>query len=339
MQSIHAAQAARALAAIQPSTTPPIGAIGDRAAAIDAIERALRSRARRRWQRRWVLPAVGVAAAAAAAGLVMVIGSSRVDPRRGGPGPVATGTSGHDLLGPGSELQGPGSFEIAAGTRLRLDDRAAARVVEAGASRRFRLRTGALHAEVAKLSPGQRFVVETPDAEVEVKGTRFDVTVGPRAAPCAPATQTTVTVEEGVVAVRFAGRELRLGPGQSWPDCPAALGAPGATSPPARSDARPAVFGGKAIRAGGVAGRSRAAGRLTSGTEGAAPPGASTLAEQNDLMAAALSARQRGNVPEALRWLDRLLDRYPGGQLAGSARAERRRLLGEWPAAPEPEPR
>jgi len=340
--SIHAAQAARALAAIQPSTTPPtIAPIGDRAAAIAAIEHALRTRARRRWQRRWVLPSVAVAAAAAAAGLVLVIGSHRAGPSRAGSGPVVSRPSGDDLLGPGAELQGPGSFEIAPGTRLRLDDRAGARVLEAGASHRFRLRAGAMHAEVAKLTSGQRFVVETPDAEVEVKGTRFDVTIGPRAAPCAPATQTTVTVEEGIVAVRFAGHEVRLGPGQSWPDCrPAAVGTALAASSPARGLVQRAAARGTAIRAAvGTEGRPRAGARPASGAEGPAPSGASTLAEQNDLMAAALSARQRGNVAEALRWLDRLLDRFPAGQLAGSARAERRRLVDGGPPARAPEPR
>jgi len=356
-EAIHAAQAARALASVQPSTTPP--PMGDRAAAIDAIERALRGRARRRWQRRWVLPSLAVAAAAAAAGVVLVIGSNRVGVQGGGPPPVGLRSGGVDLS-PGAELRGPGSFEIAAGTRLRLEEQARARVIEAGPSRRFRLREGALHAEVAKLRPNQRFVVETPDAEVEVRGTRFEVTVGAPAVRCAPATQTSVAVEEGIVAVRFAGHEVALGPGQSWPDCSVPVGAvsavqradgaPAATaklaskepSAPVRvpvSASTPAVPPGRAIHAGGLERRPRALVRPLGPTTGATATGASTLAEQNDLMAAALSARQRGNVAEALRWLDRLLDRYPAGQLADSARAERRRLLSDGPSPREPEPR
>ncbi|HEY8924843.1 MAG TPA: FecR domain-containing protein, partial [Polyangia bacterium] len=272
----HAAQAARALAAIQPSSTPP--PIADRAAAIDAIERALRSRARPRW-RRWVLPSVAVVSAAAAAGLVLVIGSHRVGPPKAGSGPVASRISGDERLSQGAELRGPGSFELASGTRLRLDDRGGARVLEAGASRRFRLRTGALHAEVAKLSPGQRFVVETPDAEVEVKGTRFDVAVGPPVASCAPATETTVTVEEGVVAVRFGGQEIRLGPGQSWPSCPVAGGAAGAASSPVLGVEQPPARR-KDLRPVGMEGRPRARVRPAGSTEGATPAAASTLAEQ-----------------------------------------------------------
>jgi hypothetical protein len=59
----------------------------------------------------------------------------------------------------------------------------------------------------------------------------------------------------------------------------------------------------------------------------ARPAERSTLSEQNDLLAAALSARRRGDVGEAIRWLDRLITRYPNGQLTDSARAERRRLV------------
>ena len=59
----------------------------------------------------------------------------------------------------------------------------------------------------------------------------------------------------------------------------------------------------------------------------AAPSDPSTLAEQNDLFAAALAARRRGENAEAMRWLDRLIARYPDGPLIDSARAERRRLV------------
>jgi len=61
----------------------------------------------------------------------------------------------------------------------------------------------------------------------------------------------------------------------------------------------------------------------------ASPPAGndpSTLAAQNDLFAAALAARRRGENVEAIRWLDRLIGRYPEGPLTESARAERRRL-------------
>ena len=58
-----------------------------------------------------------------------------------------------------------------------------------------------------------------------------------------------------------------------------------------------------------------------------APADPSTLAEQNDLFAAALAARRRGDVIDAIHWLDRLIARYPTGPLSDSARAERHRLI------------
>jgi hypothetical protein len=53
----------------------------------------------------------------------------------------------------------------------------------------------------------------------------------------------------------------------------------------------------------------------------------SSLAIQNDLFGAALSAARRSENREALYWLRRLLDRYPDGPLAASARAEEQKLM------------
>jgi TolA-binding protein len=55
------------------------------------------------------------------------------------------------------------------------------------------------------------------------------------------------------------------------------------------------------------------------------------------LLAAALNAERRGAIDEAERWLDRLMSRYPTGQLADSARAARHRLelLRDRRAAPQ----
>jgi len=105
------------------------------------------------------------------------------------------------------------------------------------------------------------------------------------------------------VAVRFGGGEVRLPAGSVWPACPTAVAAPPAQARPARKHAAPAPV--------------------------ASPPAGndpSTLAAQNDLFAAALAARRRGENVEAIRWLDRLIGRYPEGPLTESARAERRRL-------------
>jgi ferric-dicitrate binding protein FerR (iron transport regulator) len=168
------------------------------------------------------------------------------------------------------------------------------------------------------LGPGRRFLITTPDAEVEVKGTRFEVAVGPEPSTCAPHVRTRVTVQEGLVAVRFRAGEVQLAAGATWPACgpekAASSDEPAAVSPAPARQAKTGV--------------PRAAVAMPPVAPRPAPATpASTLAEQNDLFAAALAASRRGDTAEALDWLDRLLARYPNGQLVDSARAERRRLL------------
>jgi hypothetical protein len=319
--------------------------LGDRAADIAAIERALRARARMRR-----LPWSNASGAAAAAALLVVIGAAR---RPAPPTPVAQdrpaapaspsaphtlsiamvegagasvelaggeqqATVGDDL-GPGARLRvsagGGVTLALATGTHLDLGSGATAKVVALADLQRFDIGAGTVSARVAKLEPGHRFIIGTPDAEVEVKGTRFEVTVGAEPAACAPAVRTRVTVQEGVVAIRAGAAELRLTAGSRWPDCQPPR-APAAERPAHRSHV--------------VA--SPAAAVPPQSPEPAPTPtltidSASTLADQNDLFAAALAAGRRGDANEAVRWLDRLIARYPTGQLAASARAERRRLI------------
>jgi hypothetical protein len=52
----------------------------------------------------------------------------------------------------------------------------------------------------------------------------------------------------------------------------------------------------------------------------------STLSQQNDLFAAAMDARRRGELDDARRRLDELLARFPFGALAEAARGERAKL-------------
>jgi TolA-binding protein len=51
------------------------------------------------------------------------------------------------------------------------------------------------------------------------------------------------------------------------------------------------------------------------------------LAEQNDLFSAAMAAERQGQHGVALRRLDELISRFPGGPLSESARGERQRIL------------
>ena len=307
--------------------------VPDRAASVAAIERALRARTRRRAARR-----LGWGAAAAAAAVLLAVGwrslrsSPPVDTRAVAPidrsaettlavaevEGSATGietpqgmraASRGDRIAAGTIVRvfGPAPLVLAldTGTRLRVGAASRVRPTSLGAVQRFDIESGTLEADVAKVLPGGRFIVATTDAEVEVKGTRFEVTVAGTPSPCAPFARTRVTVQEGVVVVRSAGGEDRLPAGSTWPDCPA-----GAAAQLAH-------------------GRTHLAHPAPPATNAPSAPSAdpSTLAEQNDLFAAALAARRRGQIDEAVRWLDRLIARYPKGQLISSARAERQRLL------------
>ena len=75
---------------------------------------------------------------------------------------------------------------------------------------RVSLRSGTASFHVEHVKPGARFLVALPDGEVEVKGTRFvvDVTGGHTRS---------VTVTEGVVAVRIVGFDGVLRAGERWP--------------------------------------------------------------------------------------------------------------------------
>ncbi len=310
------------------------GALLDRTAAVAAIEGALQARGRRR------RTGLGWGIVAAAAAVLIVIGwqglrapaPTAERPAQTPPDLGVTALEGADAsietpagataaaagarITAGSWVRVPDSGRLVlaldSGTRLRVAASSRARVSALGALQRFDLESGSLSADVTKLPPGGRFVIGTADAEVEVRGTRFDVVVGPTASACAPFVRTRVVVHEGVVAVRFGGGEVRLAAGSTWPAC-----APTAAAPPAPAPARTGH-----VRAARV----QAAPAASVGTPVTAVD-SSTLAEQNDLFAAALAARRRGELGEAIRWLDRLIARYPNGQLIDSARAERQRLI------------
>jgi hypothetical protein len=333
----HADLAAKLLARAAADDEAGPATLPDRAANVAAIERALRARRHRR-----LAPWFALGAAAAAAVLVP-LGWHNLRTVETAPAPVAvpaggephrsinitvaavegSGASIETLAGPrpaargdriaaGTSVHVPGAghllLALDTGTQLRVGASSRVRLTSLGTAQRFDVDSGTLEADVAKVPAGGRFVVATRDAEVEVKGTRFEVAVASSPSTCAPFVRTQVTVQEGAVAVRFAGGEVRVAAGSVWPACP----------PPS-----PAVHGTR--------NRARPARQPAPSPEVAAPaartPEHSTLAEQNDLLAAALSARRRGDLGEAIRWLDRLIARYPNGQLIDSARAERRRLV------------
>jgi hypothetical protein len=212
--------------------------------------------------------------------------------------------------------------EFGSGTKITLRDQGELVYREDTALQRFGLVRGAAHLVVATLSPGQRFVVDTEDTEVEVRGTVFDVAVKNGPADCPR--RTAVAVTEGAVEVRSRGKRSLLHAGETWlgecsaPEKPAAEAsrAPAPVRASKKGPAAPLNPAGSAVAASAVE-----------------PPvvkadaAESSLNEQNDLYAAATAARKQGDGGRALALYERLLDRFPSGPLAESAAVERIRLL------------
>lgn len=112
--------------------------------------------------------------------------------------------------------------------------------VEEGASVRVIAPRGRFEFSVRRLEPEQRFVVDLPDGEIEVKGTEFVVHVQ-------GADTREVRVTEGLVALRLSGHEPRLlAAGQTWVNddvgtAPGSSDAAPPSSAPATSTTRPSL--------------------------------------------------------------------------------------------------
>jgi hypothetical protein len=231
---------------------------------------------------------------------------------------------------------GSAAVDLSTGTRFTLEQGADVAIAELGPLQSFTLVAGRLRADVAKLGDGQRFVVQTPDAEIEVRGTSFHVESG--LAPCAGST-TRVRVTEGTVAVRSARGEDHVHAGGDWPNgCAAMTTMAAAPRAPASAEvtagASPAARG---AAPGPIKHRDSSPATTTAPTLTSTPTQApasilgggtsSELAEQNRLYGDASAARRRGATSEAVAAYERFLARYPSSQLAESASVERMRLL------------
>jgi ferric-dicitrate binding protein FerR (iron transport regulator) len=190
------------------------------------------------------------------------------------------------------------------------------------------LERGRARFEVDKLRGDRRFHVMTPDADVEVRGTVFDVALSPPAG--AP---TCVSVEEGLVQVAKATRTRLLARGESW-DCDVASdptnGAPATESTPAAGASASRRRGTPHVATAGARAKTdRRRESVRAGeTEGAAPGAPSDLRVQNEIFQAALSAELAGRTDEATGLYRQLLARAPGGPLAAQARANLEALAG-----------
>ena len=248
---------------------------------------------------------------------------------------------------------------FANGTRITLSSSASLRVDDLGSTRRFSLMSGSFQAQVKKLGQGERFVVRTPDSEVEVRGTVFTVTVDNSPSRCRDSAGSSIVhVSEGAVWVRSGDRQIVLQPGETWvTPCPdsgkaeetaveTAERAPAVVPSPAEASVRSGAHKPAAARVPSMV--APAAGPRKSPLVPAAasapserpieaasaPSGRPTeavsvsrLSEQNDLFSAAMAAERHGQHDLALRKLDDLIVHYPGGPLSESARAERQRIL------------
>jgi hypothetical protein len=334
----------------------PAGLPTNRRRLVAAVEQALRARARRRLR----LRRTATIACGAAAVLVIGVGAHRLSHRAdeqqaaraahatpavralivlgtgddGQVEPMPTGSTGTPVrpgmaLDAGIRLVAPPSGELrlgtAEGTRLSLEPRGELTLVEASATQRFALRRGALRAHVARLSAGQRFLINTADAEIEVHGTAFRVAIVAPDLACGQGTTTRVSVSEGVVSVRSSDHEARVYPGGRWPE-----GCDAASTPAMRSAANRVARDAPSRSLRALAPRATAieptlAQPTTTTTTTALTP--SALAAQNDLFAAGVRARRQRQPLEAARLFGALASRYPDGPLVEGATVERMRAL------------
>lgn len=308
---------------------PPKQEAAARRATIAAMGRAIEAQARARRNRRWLAMSVFAAA--------MMILFVAVRSRPGAPrsqSPVAVQpqldasahleTSGAVALHRAGESQttaplsgaavrahdrlvtandGHAAVVMATGTRVTVNAASELFVSSLGVRQDFTVAAGSAYFKVAKLAGGERFLVRTADAELEVRGTAFHVQVD-SAAACE---RTRLRVDEGVVVVRRGDVELVITARGSWASqCAHTATTPSASVSATASALMPAV----ANKNGKLAG----------------PPGVSDLSQQNDAFAVALAAKKRGENAAALAAFDSYLARWPGGYHAETASIERVRV-------------
>jgi hypothetical protein len=230
-----------------------------------------------------------------------------------------------------SDRDSSATFGFSNGTRIALSSSGHLRVDELNRTRRFSLFQGRVQARVAKLAQGERFFVTTPDSEVEVRGTVFAVAVHEPPSRCGgAASSSTVEVSEGEVWVRSGGKQVMLHPGQTWfVPCAEEPSAQSASTESSQSAPTPhSITAGSSTRFPSHKNLPAKTAPSSTTDEAKAPTlPASYLALQNDLMTSAMKAERLGRHKEALRKLDQLLNRFPDGPLAETARTKRQRIL------------
>ncbi len=214
-----------------------------------------------------------------------------------------------------AELRMPSETVVTAsgGSRLRMSRQR----VESNTWREYLyLGTGKLDLNVPKLGAKRRLVVETADASIEVRGTRFSVSV-----PDASNKTTRVNVSEGQVFVRTSVGMSILTAGQMWDSA----SSPREANEEGRRDIMPSQPPA-ANEATSVPSKT-ARTQPTSPTPHAAASNTSELTDANRMMQAALLAKTNGMTTLALQRFVEIIQKHPGTEAAATARAERFRLL------------
>ena len=183
LQGLPKVDSALAEIARLPVAVPPFAAVAGAAA------KAARHQRRRRTVRRSVpffYTALGTAALAAGLMAIVWVGRARqLAPK---------------MLVLGAEIQAAGepkSAILESGVRIRLEAGSLKLVTATKESQSLLLPSGRVYVDVPKLPPGATLSVRTPDAEVRVHGTRFQVV--------RTGNETQVHVTDGVVEVRPEG--------------------------------------------------------------------------------------------------------------------------------------
>ncbi|MGZ3421726.1 MAG: FecR domain-containing protein [Polyangiales bacterium] len=216
-----------------------------------------------------------------------------------------------------TETESHASVVLSTGTQIDVDEKSELAVASTSAEQAFVAAAGGSKFSVAKLGPGERFLVRTADTEVEVRGTIFRVSV---AATECKGTRTRVEVTEGTVVVRHHGDEVRLAKSERWPT---GCFEPATVVAPPQPVEEPVQAPAKLLA---PAPTHVAPAALT------APSPSSDLAAQNDLFAEGVAKKRAGDKIGAALVFDRFLTRWPSSSLAESAAVERMRLLGGEPA-------
>jgi ferric-dicitrate binding protein FerR (iron transport regulator) len=216
------------------AVTPPT----NRQTTIRAMRGALGDRKTRRTRTRW-FGGLAAAVALSIVGAVLCdipVPTSRSTVAAGPPEVVATHVAGGVLvlagertvplldaraIGPGDRVvalqEGEVTIALGTSTRLSVGGGGDFAILSDGPTQIFALQAGNVRADVAKLQAGERFVLRTPDAEVEASGASFRVAIAPPDLSCGNGTTTRVRAFEGTVTVRSHAVQASVYPGEVWP--------------------------------------------------------------------------------------------------------------------------